>query len=183
MIKKRRNVNMKHYEMFTGRVGQVRDLVELKDGNCVVNFSVAESTRVKGADDKWKDGVTVWTDVSIFGDEARNFVKSVKPGTFVTVSGTRTAREFTDKNTNELRVVQQVAADQVAIAITKFNYVKEIGNVNYYKEGRGGEAASGNSSKPAGDTKKTEADPFNNNESSSGENAFGDDDDDPFGLS
>lgn len=160
---------MRHFEMFTGRVGQVRDLVELKDGNCVVNFSVAETPRVKKQDGSWGDGVTIWTDVSVFGDEARNLVRSVKPGTFVTVSGVRNAREYVVKDTNDKRIIQQVVAEQVAVAITKFNYIESVGNVNYSKDGRGG----GGQSQP-------QTQQYNQNQ---GQQNQGQQDQDPFGGS
>lgn len=190
---------MRHFEVFTGRVGQIRDLIELPNGNCVVNFSVAETPRIRKDDGTWVDGTTIWTDVSVFGDEARNFVRSAKPGVFVTVVGTRRAREYEAKDTKEKRVVQQVIADQVAISITKFNYVEGIGNVNYAKEGRGGGApaqtqnaqASQQTSQP---TQTAQSDPFNtgdpfndtfandNDPFGDGGDPFGGDDDDPFAL-
>ena len=190
---------MRHFEVFTGRVGQIRDLIELPNGNCVVSFSVAETPRIRKDDGTWVDGTTIWTDVSVFGDEARNFVRSAKPGVFVTVVGTRRAREYEAKDTKEKRVVQQVIADQVAISITKFNYVEGIGNVNYAKEGRGGGApaqtqnaqASQQASQPA---QTTQSDPFNtedpfndtfandNDPFGDGGDPFGGDDDDPFAL-
>lgn len=169
---------MRHFEVFTGRIGQVRDLVELTDGNCVVNFSVAETPRIKKADGSWGDGTTIWTDVSVFGDEARNLVKSVKPGTFVTVSGSRSAREYTVKDTDEKRVVQQVVADQISVAITKFNFIEEIGNVNYYKDGRGTGSTGSTKTEPAKQS-KGEADPF---AGGGDEDPFGGGDEDPFGL-
>lgn len=187
---------MKHYEIFTGRVGQIRDLTELQNGNCVVSFSVAETPRIKKADGSWADGVTIWTDVSVFGDEARNFVRSAKPGTFVTVTGTRNAREYTPKDSTEKRVVQQVVAEQLSIAITKFNFIESVGNVNYAKDGRGGgtqapqqnynqaapqqnQAPQQNYNQADPDPFKIDADPFAS--TSGNENPFGSDDD-PFKL-
>lgn len=175
---------MRHFEVFTGRVGQIRDLVELNEGNCVVNFSVAETPRVKKADGTWGDGTTIWTDVSAFGDEARNFVRSAKPGTFVTVSGSRNAREYVVKDTNEKRVVQQVTAEQLSIAITKFNFVEEIGNVNYAKDGRGAgsapKASNNSKSKPSQENStKVDEDPFAGN---SDADPFGGANEDPFNL-
>lgn len=176
---------MRHFEVFTGRVGQIRDLVELAEGNCVVNFSVAETPRIKKEDGTWGDGTTVWTDVSVFGDEARNFVRSAKPGTFVTVSGSRSAREYTVKDTSEKRVVQQVTAEQLAISLTKFHFVEEIGNVNYSKDGRGGSApkSSGNktsNAKQKPNNTKVDEDPFAGNSDDS--DPFGGANDDPFNL-
>lgn len=187
---------MKHFEVFTGRVGQVRDLVELADGNCVVNFSVAETPRIRKQDGTWVDGVTIWTDVSVFGDEARNLVRSVKPGTFVTVVGNRSAREYTVKDTNEKRVVQQVVAEQVAVAITKFNYIEGVGNVNYAKEGRGGggqtqQTQQTQQTPQTQQTSQTQVneDPFSNDDPFANDDPFSNDDpfgggndDDPFGL-
>lgn len=180
---------MRHYEYFTGRIGQVRDLVELAEGNCVVNFSVAETPRIRKADGTWVDATTIWTDVSIFGDEARNLVRSVKPGTFVTVIGTRQAREYETKDTKEKRISQQIVAEQVAVAITKFNYIEGVGNVNYAKEGRGGGAPAGGQSQPQANTQaqpaQTTKDPFNSDpfdNSGGDDDPFGGNDDDPFSL-
>lgn len=123
---------MRHTELFEGRIGSIDEPKDLGNGNWVVNFSVAETPRVKQGND-WVDGVTIWTNVAIFGDEARNLARSVEPGTFVVVSGTRKASEFVDKKTGEKRSSQSVIADTVAVSITKFNYVEGIGNVNYAK--------------------------------------------------
>lgn len=165
---------MRHYEYFTGRVGQVRDLVELQNGNCVVNFSVAETPRVKDKSGQWVDGETIWTEVSLFGDEARNFKRSATPGLFVTVIGTRSARSYVPNDSSEKRVVQQIVAEQVSVAITKFNYIESMGNVNYAKEGRGGGAAATPASKGG-----SNADPFG---SSASADPFGGGNDDPFGI-
>lgn len=171
---------MRHYEYFTGRVGQVRDLVELQNGNCVLNFSVAETPRIKDKSGQWVDGETIWTEISLFGDEARNFYRSASPGMFVTVIGTRSARSYVPSDSTEKRVIQQIVAEQVAISITKFQYVETVGNVNYAKEGRGGATKP-----PANANRKTQTkaneDPF----ASSG--SFKDDDpfassEDPFGI-
>lgn len=179
---------MKHMEVFTGRVGQVRDLNELPNGNCVVSFSVAETPRIKDNSGNWTDGTTVWTDVSVFGDEARNFVRSVKPGTFVTVIGSRRAREYTPKDSTEKRVVQTVVAEQISVAITKFNFIESIGNVNYAKDGRtGGTTQAPQQSQQAPQQSAPQQtsvneDPFANNDPFN-ENPFGSNDEDPFGLS
>lgn len=170
---------MKHFEIFTGRVGVVEEIKELANGNCVVNFSVAETPRIKKGND-WVDGTTIWTNIAIFGDEARNLHRSVKPGTPVVVIGTRQAREYTIKDTNERKVTQSVVAEQVAVAITKFNYIEGVGNVNHAKDNTGGTTQS----KPMAGK-----DPFNSAPvasdplvESSFNDPFGNDDEDPFGL-
>lgn len=179
---------MKHYEVFTGRIGYIEDIKELPNGNCVVNFSVAETPRIKKGDE-WVDGTTIWTNVVIFGDEARNLHRSVKPGSVVTVFGNRQAREYTVKDTNEQRVVQSVIAEQVSIGITKFNYVEGIGNVNYSKGGTNTGSPANSGGKPSGSQPAQNNAPQNNPfdtgvdpfADQSFEDPFGDDDD-PFGL-
>lgn len=169
---------MKHLEVLTGRVGQIKDIHELSNRNCVVNFSVAETPRVKKGD-KWEDGTTIWTNVAIFGDEARNFHRSVKPGTNVIVIGTRQASEYTARDSNEKRVSQSLVADQVGLAITKFDYVDAVGSVNY-AAGENGSTSTNKKSSKKKDTKSsapTGDDPFSKNAM----DAF-DEDDDPFGL-
>lgn len=171
---------MRHTETFMGRVGVVDELKELPNNNCVLNFSVAETIRVKEGDN-WVDGPTIWTNVTIFGDEARNLYRSVRPGTFVLVAGERRAREYTPKDSTEKRLVQSVIAQHVGVCITKFNYVESIGNVNYAKEGYSvSPPPAVNTSKPSqpANKSKPKEDPFA--ETSFGEDSFNDDD--PFGL-
>lgn len=176
---------MRHMELFMGRIGVIEDVRELANNNCVVNFSIAETPRIKEGD-QWVDGPTIWTNVSIFGDEARNLHRSVKPGTFVMVYGERKAREYTPKDSNEKKIIQSVVAHQVGVGITKFNYVEGVGNINYAKEGYpGGTSAQGSS--PAKPQPKQEVkdnpfddDPFDDDPFD--DNPFGDDDDNPFGL-
>lgn len=165
---------MKHTEIFTGRVGVIKDLIELQDNNCLLNFSVAETPRVKNKQtNQWEDGVTIWTNVTVFGEEARNFQKSVKKGTFVTVVGTRTARKYTPKDSNQEVVVQSVVAEQLAVSVTRFNYIEGVGNV--------GKAGSGSSGTPAQTSSqpntRVDEDPFAT--SSGDDNPFGNDDN-PF---
>lgn len=165
-----------HVEIFTGRIGQIDEEVkELANDNCVANFSVAETPRLRKGD-KWVDGTTIWTNVAIFGDEARNLVRSnLKPGTFVTVFGNRTANEYTPKGTEEKRTSQSVVAEQVAVAITRFNFIEGVGNVNYNETGRGGATAgTTKTTKTTETTAKADDGAF--------EDPFGEGEDDPFGL-
>lgn len=181
---------MKHTEIFCGRIGKIDEAVrELGNGNCVANFSIAETPRYKKGDE-WVDGVTIWTDVSIFGDEARNLVRSVVPGTFVLVVGNRTARKYKAKDTNEERTVQAVTAEEVAVLINKFTFIEKLGNVNYSKEGRtaGATSAPATKSAPAAASKPVADNPFEDQDPFAAKDApFGADDpfgeeDDPFAL-
>lgn len=179
---------MRHTEVFTGRVGQIRDLIELANDNCLISFSVAETPRVKKQDGTWEDGVTVWTDVTIFGDMARNFVKSdIKPGTFVTVIGTRSAREWTPKDSTEKRVSQNIVANQVSVAITRWHYITGVENVGGDRQGGGGGQKT--QSQPKATTTAANQDPFAGASTGGGDDdpfandsPFGGEDDDPFNL-
>lgn len=171
---------MKHMEIFTGRVGQIRELKELggEKNNCVISFSVAETPRVKNKQtQQWEDGVTIWTDVTVFGDEARNFQRSFKPGNFVTVVGARSAREYTPKDSTEKRVVQTVLAEQISAAITKFHFIEGIGSV-----GKGGSAGSGAPAQSQAAPQQTAVneDPFASSDPFGGGSAGGASNDDPF---
>lgn len=173
---------MKHTEIFTGNIGKVDDLIELSNGNCVVNFSVAETPRIKEGDE-WKDGETVWTNVSIFGHEARNLVKSVKPGTPVIVVGTRSARSYIEKDTNEKRVVQSVTATEVGVLINKFTFIEKLGSVNYYKDNPTSAPAPARQARPAQQAAPaSEEDVFGSEASFDDGDLFGDDSDDLFGI-
>lgn len=167
---------MRHMEQFTGRVGVIKDLIELNDNNCLLNFSVAETTRVKNKQSgQWEDGVPIWTNVTVFGDEARNFFKSVKKGTMVTVIGSRTARKYTPKDSTQEVVVQSVVAEQLSVAVTKFNFIEGVGNVG--KSGSTGTAS--NTSTQTNTSAQIDEDPFATSSGGSGDNPFGNDDN-PF---
>ena len=169
---------MKHTEIFTGRVGVIKDLIELNDNNCLLNFSVAETPLTKNKQtQQWEDGVTIWTNVTVFGDEARNFHKSVKKGTMVTVIGTRTARKYTPKDSTQEVVVQSVVAEQLSVAVTKFNFIEGVGSV-----GKGSTGTSSGSSTQSEPNTQIDEDPFATSSSTGGggdENPFGNDDN-PF---
>ena len=182
---------MRHTEVFTGRIGRIQDLFEFDNGGCVVNFSVAETPRIKKGDE-WVDGTPIWTDVALFGDEARNFVKSdIKPGTFVTVIGTRTAREYTTKDSQEKRIAQSITAEQVAVAITKFNYVEKMGSINWKQAGTQQAQAPQNAYNQTQPQPQQAADPFAGQPQDTSANPFGSqqaadpfgETDDPFGGS
>lgn len=180
---------MKHFEVFTGRVGRIGELKEFGDNGCVLNFSVAESLRKKNNQtQQWEDVATIWTEVTLFGDEARNFLRSVKPGTFVTVVGTRTAREYTPKDSTEKRTIQSVVADQVSVAITKFNFIEGIGSVGGTGGRSGGSSSGGNNntqSQPASQgtgSPSSNADPFASTDPFANSDPFASDGDNPFEL-
>lgn len=131
---------MRHQEVFTGNIGQVRDLKTFGDGGFVLNFSIAENVRVK-KDNEWTDGTPIWTNVTLFGVEAQNLAKIAKPGLVVTVIGERRAEEYTPEG-GEKRVTQKVIASQVSVAVTRFQAVTEVAKVGGASSGGSGSGGS-----------------------------------------
>jgi len=78
---------------FEGRMGADFDLRFLPSGDAVANANVAVTQRIKDGD-SWKDGVTSWFRVGLFGKAAENAVESIKKGDLVHVSGILVVREW-----------------------------------------------------------------------------------------
>ncbi len=139
-------------EIIQGNLGRIGELRELNGGNAVLGISVVVTPRVK-KNNEWVDDESIWTDVTLWGDVARNFVASnLKAGTALTVIGTRRARRaeaYTAKDGTEVpeRVVQSVNADSVAVDITRWTVVNGTSKVN---SGNGAAtAASAGAAQPA----------------------------------
>ena len=95
----------------------------------------------------------------------------------VTVVGTRTARKYTPKDSNQEVVVQSVVAEQLSVAVTKFNFIEGVGSV-----GKGSTGTSSGSSTQSEPNTQIDEDPFATSSSTGGggdENPFGNDDN-PF---
>lgn len=117
-------------ELIQGTVGRIGELRVYGD-NAVLNASVAVTPR-KQVNGEWVDDVPIWTEVTIWGDVARNIAQSdVRPGTPVLIYGTRKARNaeaYQTKDGREVpaRVEQSVTADIFAVEITRFSNVTKI---------------------------------------------------------
>ena len=71
-----------------GQLGRAADLKHLNSGDAICNFSIADSM----SKDK-----TIWWNCSLFGKRAESLAPYLVKGQAVTVSGTITEREWTDK--------------------------------------------------------------------------------------
>jgi single stranded DNA-binding protein len=83
-----------------GNLGKDPELKTIKtkdgrDAHCV-DFSIADNTRVKGADGKWVKH-TDWYKVSIWDKQAENFVKYCKSGKQLEICGIIRRVEYIDK--------------------------------------------------------------------------------------
>jgi single-strand DNA-binding protein len=92
-----------------GNIGKDPELkiVKTKDGrdaHCV-NFSIADNTKVKGADGKWEKH-TDWYKVCIWDKQAENFVKYCKKGKQLEICGILKRVEYTDKDGVKVRDIE-----------------------------------------------------------------------------
>ena len=76
----------------TGNLGRDAEMRALNDGTPVLSFSVA--------DNQGKDKPSIWWNASLFGKRAESLQQYLTKGQQVTVVGTVSEREFTDKEGN-----------------------------------------------------------------------------------
>ncbi len=89
-----------------GQLGKDAELRYLPNGDAVCNFSVADS--------QGREKPTIWWRASLFGKRAESLSQYLKKGTSVTVSGTITEREYTDKDGTQKKAME-VRANDVAL--------------------------------------------------------------------
>lgn len=76
-----------------GQLGKDAEVRYLANGDAVCNFSVADS--------QGKDKPTIWWNCQLFGKRADSLSQYLTKGQAVTVSGTLSEREWTDKDGNK----------------------------------------------------------------------------------
>lgn len=89
-----------------GQLGKDAEVRFLQNGDAVANFSVADS--------QGKDKLTIWWNASLFGKRAESLAPYLLKGQAVTVTGTVTEREYTDKDGNK-RKAMDVRVNDVAL--------------------------------------------------------------------
>lgn len=89
-----------------GQIGQDAELKFLSDGTPVANFSVA--------DNQGRDKPTVWWRMQLFGKRAESLSQYLTKGQSVTVTGTVTQREYTDRDGIK-KMAQEVRVQDVAL--------------------------------------------------------------------
>ncbi len=93
-----------------GRIGKDPEQRVLQDGTSVLSFSVA--------DDQGKDKPAIWWRCSLFGKRADALAPYLTKGSPVTVVGTVTEREYTDKD-GQQRKSMDVRVQEVALQGSK----------------------------------------------------------------
>ncbi len=76
-----------------GQLGRDAEQRYLPNGDAVASFSVADS--------QGRDKPTIWWNCSIFGKRAESLAQYLTKGQAVTVSGTVSQRDYTDKDGNK----------------------------------------------------------------------------------
>lgn len=89
-----------------GQLGKDAELRALNTGDSVVSFSVADS--------QGKDKPTIWWSCTIWGKRAEALAQYLVKGQAVTVIGTVTEREYTDKEGNK-RKAMDVRVGEIAL--------------------------------------------------------------------
>lgn len=89
-----------------GQLGKDAELKYMQNGDPICNFSVADS--------QGKDKLTIWWRCSLFGKRADSLSQYLVKGQSVTVTGTLTEREYTDKDGAQKKA-QEVRVNDVAL--------------------------------------------------------------------
>lgn len=89
-----------------GSLGRDCELKTLSSGDSVAGFSVADS--------KGKDQGTIWWNCELWGKRADSLAKYLTKGQAVTVSGSITENEWTDKEGNK-RKTMKIRVNDVAL--------------------------------------------------------------------
>ena len=89
-----------------GTLGKDAELKYLASGDAIANFSVADS--------QGRDKPTIWWNCGLYGKRAESLSPYLTKGQAVTVTGTITEREWTDKEGNK-RKSMDVRVSDVAL--------------------------------------------------------------------
>ncbi len=89
-----------------GQLGKDAEIRYLSTGDAVAGFSVADS--------QGKDKPTIWWRCSLFGKRAESLAPYLVKGQAVTVTGTVTEREYTDKD-GQVRKSMDVRVNDIAL--------------------------------------------------------------------
>jgi single-strand DNA-binding protein len=89
-----------------GSLGKDCELKQLNNGDTIANFSIADSMG--------KDKGTIWWNCTLYGKRAESLSQYLTKGQAVTVSGSVTEREWTDKEGNK-RKNMDVRVNDIAL--------------------------------------------------------------------
>lgn len=90
-----------------GQLGKDAEVRYLPNGDPVASFSVADS--------QGRDKPTIWWGCQLFGKRAESLAPYLLKGQAVTVTGTVTEREYTDKTSGQKRKAMDVRVQDLAL--------------------------------------------------------------------
>lgn len=89
-----------------GTLGRDAEMRHLNNGDAVLNFSIADS--------QGKDKPTIWWNCQLFGRRAESLQQYLVKGQSVTVSGSVSEREWTDRDGNSKKSIN-VRVNELAL--------------------------------------------------------------------
>ncbi len=116
-----------------GQLGKDAEIRFLQDGSPVAGFSIADS--------QGKDKPTIWWNCSLFGKRAESLAQYLTKGQAVTVTGTLTEREYTNRDGVKAKA-QDVRVNDVALQGGQRQQQVERKTVEGYQGGTGKPDAS-----------------------------------------
>jgi single-strand DNA-binding protein len=111
-----------------GQLGKDAEVRFLPNGDPVAGFSVADS--------QGKDKPTIWFNCSLFGKRAESLAQYLTKGQSVTVVGTLTEREYTNKEGAKVKA-QDVRVSDIALQGGQKQQAPVVKKVEGYQGGTG----------------------------------------------
>ncbi len=97
-----KSINKVELSGFAGTNPEVRTM---KNGNQMIRFSLATSTSYKNNNDEWVRNTT-WHNVVMWDKLGEEALEKIRKGTFVSLQGKITYRQYTDKSGKKQNVVE-----------------------------------------------------------------------------
>lgn len=108
-----------NFQVLTGNLTADPELRFTPSGAAVVNFRIAHTPRrFDRQSNEWKDGETLFINVTDWRERAENIAASLKKGTRVIVAGKLQSRTFETRE-GEKRTVIELLADEVGVLLDK----------------------------------------------------------------
>ncbi|EPD70849.1 single-stranded DNA-binding protein [Corynebacterium pyruviciproducens ATCC BAA-1742] len=101
----------------TGNLGSDPKINTAQSGTSYSRFSLAWAESQKDKSGQWQQGPTVWIHVTCFGKVAESVARNIRKGHRVTVSGTITPEEWTDRQ-GQISTELTIRANSVAVDLT-----------------------------------------------------------------
>ncbi len=102
----------------SGFAGKNPEVLTLKSGKQMIRFSLATSNSYKNSQQEWVRDTT-WHNVVMWDKVAKDGIKKISKGSFVSLSGKIVNKQYTDKNGVKQNVFEIMAVDFTVVTNTK----------------------------------------------------------------